>query len=118
MGTVEETRTIVWDLSDLDDPQVLTQYFNDNASSDHNLYIKDNLMYQSNYVSGLQVIDVSDPSAPKRVGFFDTFPFAKDKAGFNGTWSNYPYFKSGVVVMTSGSEGLFILETSPAVINQ
>jgi len=118
MGTVDETRTIVWDLTDLDDPQVLTQYFNDNASSDHNLYIKDNLMYQSNYVSGLQVIDISDPANPTRVGYFDTFPFAPDAAGFSGTWSNYPYFSSGVVVMTSGTEGLFILETSPEVINR
>ncbi len=118
MGTVDETRTIVWDLSDLDDPQVLTQYFNKNASSDHNLYIRDNLMYQSNYVSGLQVIDISDPANPERVGFFDTFPFAEDAAGFDGTWSNYPYFASGVVIMTSGTEGLFILETSPQLINR
>jgi choice-of-anchor B domain-containing protein len=117
-GTVEETRTIVWDLTDLDDPQVLTQYFNDNASSDHNLYIRDNLMYQSNYVSGLQVIDISEPENPQRVGFFDTFPFTKDAAGFSGTWSNYPYFNSGVVIMTSGFEGLFILETSPELINR
>ncbi len=118
MGTVEETRTIVWDLSDLDDPQVLTQYFNDNASSDHNLYIKDNLMYQSNYVSGLQVIDVSDPANPQRVGYFDTFPFTKDAAGFSGTWSNYPYFESGMVIMTSGFEGFFVLQASPEVINR
>ena len=117
MGSVDETRTIVWDLSDLDDPQVLTQYFNENASSDHNLYIKDNLMYQSNYVSGLQVIDISVPENPQRVGFFDTFPFTKDAAGFSGTWSNYPYFQSGIVIMTSGTEGLFVLETSPEVIN-
>ncbi len=118
MGTVDETRTIVWDLSDLDDPQVLTQYFNDNASSDHNLYIKDNLMYASNYVSGLQVIDISDPADPQRVGYFDTFPFTVDAAGFSGTWSNYPYFESGVVIMTSGFEGFFVLETSPELINR
>jgi choice-of-anchor B domain-containing protein len=115
MGNVDETRTIVWDVTDLDDPQVLTQYFNDNASSDHNLYIKDNIMYASNYVSGLQVIDVSDPANPTRVGYFDTFPFMKDEAGFSGTWSNYPYFKSGVIIMTSGTEGLFVLETSPVI---
>lgn len=115
VGTVEETRTIVWDLTDLDDPQVLTQYFNDNKSSDHNLYIKDNIMYASNYVSGLQVIDVSDPANPERVGFFDTFPFMPDEAGFSGTWSNYPYFKSGIIIMTSGTEGLFVLETSPVI---
>ncbi len=118
MGTVSQTRTIIWDLEDLDDPQVLAEFLNDNASSDHNLYIKDNLMYQSNYVSGLQVFDISDAANPQRVGYFDTFPFTDDAAGFSGTWSNYPYFKSGVVIMTSGTEGLFVLETTPELINR
>jgi hypothetical protein len=67
-------------------------------------------MYQSNYVSGLQVVDVSDPANPKHVGSFDTHPFTPDSPGFSGTWSNYPYFESGIVVMTSGREGLFILD--------
>jgi hypothetical protein len=29
---------------------------------------------------------------------------------FDGSWSNYPYFKSGTIVVTSGSEGLFVLK--------
>ena len=29
--------------------------------------------------------------------------------GFGGSWSNYPYFKSGTIIVTSGSEGLFVL---------
>jgi len=118
MGNVDKTRTIVWDVSDLDDPQFVREYFLENASSDHNLYIKDDLMYQSNYVSGLQVIDVSDPANPQKVGSFDTHPFTEDAPGFSGTWSNYPYFKSGIVIMTSGREGLFVLETNEQAINQ
>jgi choice-of-anchor B domain-containing protein len=118
MGKVDQTRTIVWDVTDLDDPQFVREYLLENASSDHNLYIKDDLMYQSNYVSGLQVIDVSDPANPTKVGSFDTHPFTEDAPGFSGTWSNYPYFKSGIVVMTSGREGLFVLETNEQAINQ
>ena len=118
MGNVDKTRTIVWDVSDLDDPQFVREYFLENASSDHNLYIKDDLMYQSNYVSGLQVIDVSDPANPQKVGSFDTHPFTEDAPGFSGTWSNYPYFKSGIVIMTSGREGFFALETNEQAINQ
>ena len=118
MGKVDQTRTIVWDVTDLDDPQFVREYLLENASSDHNLYIKDDLMYQSNYVSGLQVIDVSDPANPQKVGSFDTHPFTEDAPGFSGTWSNYPYFKSGIVVMTSGREGLFVLETNEQAINQ
>jgi len=117
-GKVDQTRTIVWDLTDLDDPQFLREFLLDNPSSDHNLYIKDNVMYQSNYVSGLQVIDVSDPANPKKVGHFDTHPFVEDAAGFSGTWSNYPYFESGIVIMTSGQEGLFVLQPKENPLNQ
>ncbi|MDZ7715621.1 MAG: choice-of-anchor B family protein [Balneolaceae bacterium] len=109
-GNVDSTRTLIWDVSDLDNPQFAREYFFDNASSDHNLYIKGNTMYQSNYVSGLQVVDVSNPVEPEKMGFFDTEPFGEDTPGFAGTWSNYPFFESGVVIMTSGSEGLFVLD--------
>lgn len=109
-GNVDQTRTLVWDMKDLDDPQFVREFILENPASDHNLYIKDNTMYQSNYVSGLQVIDISDPENPVRTGSFDTHPFSEDQPGFAGTWSNYPFFDSGIVVMTSSREGLFILE--------
>ena len=111
-GNVDRTRTLIWDLSDLDDPQFVDEYYFDNASSDHNLYIKGNTMYQSNYVSGLQVVDISNPEKPKKIGYFDTEPFGEDKPGFAGTWSNYPYFESDIIIMTSSTEGLFILENA------
>jgi len=110
-GNVDSTRTLVWDFKDLDDPQFVREYMLDNPATDHNLYIDAETMYQSNYVSGLQIIDVSDPEAPKKVGYFDTHPFTKDEAGFAGTWSNYPFFKSGIVIMNSSREGFFVLET-------
>jgi choice-of-anchor B domain-containing protein len=109
-GNVDRTRTLIWDVTDLDNPQFVREYFFDNSSSDHNLYIKGDTMYQSNYVSGLQVLDVSNPEKPEKTGFFDTEPFGKDEPGFAGTWSNYPYFESDIVIMTSSQEGLFVLE--------
>ena len=107
---VERTRTLVWDVSDLDDPVLAKEYFGEASSTDHNLYIKGNLMYQTNNASGLRVIDVSDPENPVEVGFFDTTPYGFDVAGFNGTWSSYPYFESGLIVVTSRREGLFVLK--------
>lgn len=109
-GTVDQTRTLIWDLTDLDDPQFVREYMLDNSSSDHNLYIREDLMFQSNYVSGLQVFDISDPANPVKTGEFDTLPFGEDTPGFAGTWSNYPFFESGIVIMTSGREGLFVLQ--------
>ncbi len=109
-GGVENTRTLIWDVSDLDDPQLLKEHLSENPSSDHNLYILGDLMYQSNYESGLRILDISDVANPVEVGFFDTVPHGPDKPGFGGSWSNYPYFPSGSIVVTSGNEGLFIVK--------
>ncbi|MGI9627205.1 MAG: choice-of-anchor B family protein, partial [Longimicrobiales bacterium] len=108
-GGVSNTRTLVWDVKDLDDPILVKEHFSENRSSDHNLYIQDNLMYQSNYVSGLRILDISDRENPEEVAFFDTVPWGEDEPGFDGSWSNYPYFKSGIIVVTSGAEGVFVL---------
>jgi choice-of-anchor B domain-containing protein len=109
-GTTPNTRTIVWDLTDLDDPQVANMYLSPTAATDHNLYIKGDTMYQSHYVAGLRVVDIKDRRNPVEIGFFDTVPYGENKPGFGGSWSNYPYFKSGIIIATSGNEGLFILK--------
>jgi hypothetical protein len=36
------------------------------AAIDHNLYIRGDLMYQSNYKSGLRILDISDRENPRR----------------------------------------------------
>jgi len=42
------------------------------------------------------------------VAFFDIYP-NDDSAAFNAAWSNYPYFASGVVVVSGIEQGLFVL---------
>ncbi|CAN5123375.1 choice-of-anchor B family protein [soil metagenome] len=114
-GLVEHTRTLIWDVSDLEDPILIHEYFNPNTTAiDHNLYIKGDKVYQSNYVSGLRILDISDIENPVEVGFFDTVPYGSNGPRFDGSWSNYPYFESGVIVVTSGDEGLFLLRFRPA----
>jgi choice-of-anchor B domain-containing protein len=108
-GSVTGTRTLVWDLQDLTDPVLVREFIHPVNSSDHNLYIRGRYAYLSNYASGLRILDVSDPTNPRTAGFFDTFPWGEDAPGFNGTWSNYPYFPSGNIVVTGIGEGLFVL---------
>lgn len=103
---VETTRTLVWDVRDLDDPVLLTEYFASTTETDHNLYINDDLMYQSNYGAGLRIIDISDPDDIHEIGYFDTDP----DLGCCGSWSNYPYFRSGAVGVTGGRAGFFMVK--------
>ena len=115
-GSVANTRTLVWDVRDLDDPILAAEHFSENHASDHNLYIRGDLMYQSNYVSGLRILDISDRENPVEIGFFDTVPWGEDEPGFAGSWSNYPYFESGIIVVTSGKEGVFVVRRVPRVL--
>jgi choice-of-anchor B domain-containing protein len=108
-GLTPTTRTMIWDLTDLDDPILVKEHFSESRATDHNLYVRGDLMYQSNYASGLRVLDVSDPENPEQVGYFDTVPYGGDTNQMIGSWSNYPYFESGIVVVTSGREGLFLV---------
>jgi len=102
------TRTLIWDLTDLDDPFLAEQYFGPTRAIDHNLYIVGDLAYETNYTAGLRILNISDPLNPVEVGYFDSFP-ANNNASFNGAWSNYPFFKSGNVIVSNIEDGLFIV---------
>ncbi len=84
------------------------------VSVDHNLYVRNNLLYCSNYKTGLQVFDVSVPLAPERVAWFDTYP-DNDSTGYAGLWSNYPFFPSGTVIGSDIERGLFVWRVEPAI---
>jgi len=112
-GLVDGTRTLIWDVSDLENPVLAKEYISKNKATDHNLWLVGNTMYQSNYVAGLRVLDITDRLNPKEIGYFDTHPVGPDEPGFEGTWGNYPFFKSGVVAVSSMTEGLFILKKRP-----
>lgn len=111
-GQVSNTRMLVWDVSDLDDPVLVTEHFGPTGAVDHNMYVRGDLLFHSNYNYGLRVIDVSNPAAPFERGHFDTHP-TDDAVGFAGSWSNYPWFADGVVAVTSRGEGLFLVRAQP-----
>ena len=104
------TRTWIWDVSDIDAPVLASSYDGPTPSIDHNLYVRGNLVYESNYRSGLRVLDANEiaQGVLREVGFFDIFPF-DDQPAYNGAWSNYPFFASGSVVVNGIEQGLFVL---------
>ena len=105
------TKTYIWDLLDLDVPQLKGFYNGDKASIDHNLYIKGNYAFLTNYTSGLSIVDITDIGNMQfqEVATFDGYP-DNDGVSFDGAWSNYPYFESGNIIMSGIGEGLYILD--------
>lgn len=112
-GLVNGTRTLIWDVTDLDNPSLIKEYKSSRNTIDHNLYTHLGIVYQSNYTSGLVLLDAEEVSNGtfKEVGYFDTFP-NNNSVSFNGSWSNYPYFKSGLIIVSDIDRGLFILKRS------
>jgi hypothetical protein len=104
------TRTWIWDVSDLDAPVIVSAYDGPTPSIDHNLDIRGDLVYESNYRSGLRVLDASGLGQGKlrEVGFFDLYPWDDDPA-YNGAWSAYPFFASGSVAVNGIEQGLFVV---------
>ncbi|PWG05842.1 choice-of-anchor B family protein [Polaribacter aquimarinus] len=107
------TRTIVFDLIDLDNPIHHFDYEGTTAAIDHNGYVKDNLFYQANYTAGVKIIDISSIENKQfnEVGFFDTYPNNNNTA-FNGAWNVYPYLPSGNIIISDINRGLFIIRKS------
>jgi choice-of-anchor B domain-containing protein len=110
-GPTPNTRTLIWNVEDLDNPTLVNSFFSEKQATDHNLYIRGNLAYQSNYCAGLRILDVTNIKSGEleEVGYFDVAPYC-DSPGFQGTWSNYPYFASGNIIVSSIERGLFVLK--------
>ncbi len=114
VGLTPRTRTLIWDVARLDDPVLAGEYLGPDAATDHNLYIRGHVMYQANYQAGLRVVDISDPLHPVEVGFFDTTPYDGNPSGWEGgAWTAFPFLDSGVVLVSSINEGLFLLRPRP-----
>jgi hypothetical protein len=104
------TRTYVWDLADLESPVLRGHFTSSRPAIDHNLYIKGNHAYESNYRAGLRILRFDDLANVEltEIGYFDIYP-ADDEPAFNGTWNNYPFYASGTVVVSGIEQGLYVL---------
>ena len=128
------TRTLVYDMSDLDNPVLHYTHYGATPAIDHNGYVRGNRFYLANYAAGMRIFKVdglydATPSMTE-INYFDTFP-SSNNAGFNATWNVYPFFESGNLIATgfgdvnvNGDGGLFILKdplydnTDPNVVCQ
>jgi choice-of-anchor B domain-containing protein len=98
----------IFQIDDLRNPVQVGQWTGPTRAIDHNGFVVGNRYYMSNYERGLTVLDITDPSAPKEVGYFDTYPVSNN-AAFNGAWGTYPFLPSGLILVSDINSGLYIL---------
>lgn len=107
------TRSVVFDFTDLDNPQFHFEYFGPAPSIDHNGYVKGDKFFLANYTAGVRVIDISDIANGNmnEIGYFDTHP-SNQAVSYSGAWNVYPFFASGNIVVSNIDGGFFILRES------
>ncbi|KAF5523867.1 hypothetical protein CGCA056_v004397 [Colletotrichum aenigma] len=115
--------TYFWDIRSLASPRQTGIFKGTVRSVDHNQYINRGLSYQSNYGAGLRILDISsirkDPTAKgvKEIAYFDIYPEDDQEEGgglnnYVGTWSHYPFFKSGYIVINTMERGVWVVKRS------
>jgi len=111
----------IMDIANLASPVAAGTYTTGLRAVDHNEYVHNNLLFCSNYTTGLQIFDLTNPASPQRTAWFDTHPNddASPTASFNGLWSNYPYLPSGTILGSDIERGLFVwrLGVDPATVS-
>ena len=107
------TKTRVFDIQNLENPIIHNTYYGQTASIDHNLYVKGSKIYMANYTSGMRVVDFNNISDNdfREEGYFDTYP-SDNSTNFFGAWNVYPFFSSGVILISDINYGLFIVKSS------
>ncbi|WP_400075507.1 choice-of-anchor B family protein [Winogradskyella sp. R77965] len=107
------SRTLVFDFTDLDNPLFHMEYLGPTAAIDHNGYVVGNTFYIANYSAGMRIVDISNIASGVMVetGFIDTY-IPNDNTAFNGAWNIYPFFESGNILISDIEGGMFIAKAS------
>jgi len=120
LGVTDEATgapVVFYDVTNPAAPILLSKFFGPirqhQNSTAHNVRIKEDLAVVSWYAEGVRFVDISDPTLPVEVGYYDTFPGSPGSAiGFDGAWDVYPFFASGTVMASDITGGLFLLSFS------
>ncbi len=106
-----KSRTLIFDLTDLDNPVLHDTYLGATGAIDHNGYVNGNEFYLANYTAGIRILDLTGITEKNIIekGFFDTHP-ETDNAAFEGVWSVYPFFASGKIVISDINRGLIVVK--------
>jgi len=85
----------------------------DGVFSVHNPLVVDHLVLASWYAAGVQVLDLSDPYAPQRVGQFVPTGEGVAARGLLGSYPvqmfSYPILRDGLLYVTDSRNGLYVL---------
>ncbi|SVB76853.1 uncharacterized protein METZ01_LOCUS229707, partial [marine metagenome] len=101
----------IWDISDYGNINLVAEYMTNPSHSAHNLYVRPetDLLIISYYADGTRILDISDPTNPIEVAYYET---SNIEGLYVGNWGTYAYLPSGYIISSDIETGMYILATS------
>jgi len=108
----------IYNIEQISDPSFVTVFNSHTNALPHNAYWKDGFAWVSSYEDGVYAYDLRDVKnfslshQPPVAAWYDTYTLNADGVynGFHGCWGVWPYLKSGTILASDISEGLFVLK--------
>lgn len=110
----------IYDVTNPGDPRQVGAYQPRLGTVPHNFQVRDErFAYLAHYKHGIEVVDLSDPTAPRLIGFYDTHPGAdveptglapsheEEQDTFQGSWGVH-WTEEGRIVASDMNRGLFV----------
>ncbi len=119
--TTDETSTPngklkVWDKQNLANVTLVTSWQPTNITTSivHNIEIFNNLAVIAHYTAGIRILDITNPTTPLEIAWYDTFP-SSNSAQYSGCWGVFMFPSSGKIIGSDMSGGLFVIKIGSAV---
>ncbi|MBK7447319.1 MAG: choice-of-anchor B family protein [Ignavibacteria bacterium] len=102
----------VWDIRDLNNITFVRDWQPTGITTAivHNIETYGNYAVIAHYTAGIRILNISNPSNPVEVAWYDTYP-SSNSTNFSGCWGVYK-FSSGKIIGSDISNGLFVIKTN------
>ena len=94
----------VLDISNQRLPRQVATWRTTASATIHNAYMRDRVAHMSYYSDGYRAVDISTPSVPREVAYYDT----------SSAWGVYAFMPSGAIYVSDISNGLYVLDSKAA----
>lgn len=105
-------RLKIWNIENLSNINFVTYWQPTGITSSiiHNVETYGKYALIAHYSAGVRFVDISVPSNPTEVAWYDTYPVNNNQS-YNGCWGVY-MFPSGKIVASDRQTGLYVLKTN------
>lgn len=107
----------IWDVQDVMNPTLAATWQPTNIPNSivHNIEIYGNRAIVAHYTAGVRILDISNPTAPNEIAWYDTYPSSNTNT-YDGCWGVF-MFPSGKIIASDRQTGLYVLKVDSSVIS-